>query len=81
MGLVLYFNNVKFNNETIRKTASDLIDVAQSVGGTYYLPYQLFYSREQLQRSYPEINDFFAAKKKYDSIGLFTNRFYEKYGM
>jgi len=83
LGLVLYFN-VKFNekdNETIRKTTSDLIDVAQSVGGTYYLPYQLFYSREQLQRSYPEIDDFFAGKKKYDSIGLFTNRFYEKYGM
>ncbi|HTC93986.1 MAG TPA: FAD-binding oxidoreductase [Terriglobales bacterium] len=83
LGLVLYFN-VKFNdkdNEAIRKTTSDLIDVAQSVGGTYYLPYQLFYSREQLQESYPEINDFFAAKKRYDSIGLFTNKFYEKYGM
>lgn len=83
LGFVLYFN-VKFNDEdceTIRKTTSELIDVAQSVGGTYYLPYQLFYSRQQLQRSYPEINDFFSAKKKYDSIGLFTNRFYEKYGM
>jgi FAD/FMN-containing dehydrogenase len=81
-GFVLYFN-VKFNdkdNEILKRTTSDLIDVAQSAGGTYYLPYQLFYSREQLQKSYPEIDQFFATKKKYDPIGLFTNKFYEKYG-
>lgn len=80
-GFVLYFN-VKFNtedNDILKKTTSDLIDVAQAAGGTYYLPYQLFYTREQLQRSYPEIDDFFAAKKKYDPIGLFSNKWYEKY--
>ena len=80
---VLYFN-VEFNekdNERLKKTTSDLIDVAQKTDGTYYLPYQLFYTREQLQKSYPEINDFFATKKKYDPVGLFTNKFYEKYGM
>ena len=82
-GFVLYFN-VKFNdkdNEILRKTTVDLIDVAQKSGGTYYLPYQLFYSKEQLRKSYPEIDSFFAAKKKYDPISLFSNKFYEKYGM
>jgi FAD/FMN-containing dehydrogenase len=82
-GFVLYFN-VKFNdkdNRILEKTTADLIDVAQNSGGTYYLPYQLFYSKEQLRKSYPEIDDFFAAKKKYDPIGLFSNKFYEKYGM
>jgi FAD/FMN-containing dehydrogenase len=81
-GFVLYFN-VKFNdrdNETLKKTTSDLIDVAHRSGGTYYLPYQLFYTKEQLRNCYPEIDDFFAAKKKYDPIGLFSNKFYEKYG-
>jgi FAD/FMN-containing dehydrogenase len=80
---VLYFN-VKFNtrdNEILRKTTGDLIDVAHRASGTYYLPYQLLYSREQLRKSYPEIDDFFAAKKKYDPSGLFSNKFYEKYGM
>jgi FAD/FMN-containing dehydrogenase len=78
---VLYFN-VKFNDrdrEILQKTTGDLIDVAQRAGGTYYLPYQLFYSREQLQKCYPEIDAFFAAKKKYDRSGLFSNKFYEKY--
>jgi FAD/FMN-containing dehydrogenase len=80
---VLYFN-VKFNqkdNEILRKTTIDLIDVAEQAGGTYYLPYQLFYSKQQLQGAYPEIDQFFAAKKQYDPIGLFTNKLYEKYGM
>jgi FAD/FMN-containing dehydrogenase len=80
---VLYFN-VGFNqrdNEVLKKTTSDLIDVAHRAGGTYYLPYQLFYTREQLKNCYPEIDDFFAAKRKSDPIGLFSNKFYEKYGM
>jgi FAD/FMN-containing dehydrogenase len=79
---VLYFN-VKFNwkdNEILEKTTSDLIDAVENAGGTYYLPYQLFYSPEQLRKSYSEIDDFFAAKRKFDPIRLFTNKFYEKYG-
>jgi len=82
-GFVLYFN-VKFNdkdNEILRKTTVDLIDVAQKTDGTFYLPYQLYYSQEQLRKSYPEIDSFFAAKKQYDPIGLFSNKFYEKYGI
>ena len=82
-GFVLYFN-VQFNdrdNEILEKTTSDLIDVAHKCDGTHYLPYQLFYSREQLTKSYPGIDDFFAAKKKFDPTGLFTNRFYEKYSV
>ena len=81
-GFVLYFN-VKFNdrdNQILQKTTQDLIDIAQLSGGTFYLPYQLYYSKVQLQKCYPEIDDFFAAKKKYDPIGLFSNKFYEKYG-
>jgi len=81
-GFVLYFN-VRFNekdNEILRKTTVDLIDAAEKAGGTYYLPYQLFYSKDELRRAYPGVDDFFAAKKKFDPIGLFSNKFYEKYG-
>src|SRR5262249_34671847 len=82
-GFVLYFN-VRFNdseNEILKKTTADLIDAAAQSGGTYYLPYQLFYTREQLLTDYPEANDFFAMKKKYDPMELFSNKFYQKYGM
>jgi FAD/FMN-containing dehydrogenase len=81
-GFVLYFN-VGFDdedNEILKKTTTDLIDAAEQSGGTYYLPYQLFYSKQQLERSYPGIQEFFAAKRTYDPIELFSNKFYEKYG-
>ena len=81
-GFVLYFN-VGFNdadNRILEKTTTDLIDVSRGCGGTFYLPYQLFYSPVQLRSAYPEVDDFFATKKKYDPIGLFSNTWYEKYG-
>jgi FAD/FMN-containing dehydrogenase len=82
-GFVLYFN-VKFNdreNSVLKKTTSDLIDEAHRAGGTYYLPYQLFYTKDQLKNCYPEIDSFFTAKRQYDPIDLFSNKFYENYGM
>jgi len=79
---VLYFNQKLNDKESkiLQKTTTDLIDLATSVGGTYYLPYQLYYSQEQLHEAYPEIDTFFATKKKYDPTLLLTNKFYEKYG-
>lgn len=79
---VLYFNQ-KLNHgdsEKLRKATVELIDLAIANGGTFYLPYQLHYSPEQLRAAYPEIDDFFRLKRKYDPIGLLTNTFYEKYG-
>ncbi len=78
---VLYFNQ-KLNEEEskiLQKTTTDLIDVAENLGGTFYLPYQLYYSEKQLHTAYPEIDGVFAMKMKYDPIELFSNKFYEKY--
>ena len=79
---VLYFNQ-RFNEREgriLQKTTTDLIDMTLGLDGTYYLPYQLFYSGEQLRRAYPNFDRFLEVKKTYDPIGLFTNKFYEKYG-
>jgi len=79
---VLYFNQ-KLNEEDskqLERATSELIDLAISLNGTFYLPYQLYYSVEQLRAAYPEIDDFFALKKKYDPEERFSNAFYEKYG-
>ena len=78
---VLYFNQ-KLNVEqsrSLQKTTVDLVDLAISLNGTFYLPYQLYYSSEQLRRAYPEVDRFFAAKKQYDPEILFSSKFYEKY--
>jgi hypothetical protein len=61
------------------RLTSDLIDLTQAQGGRFFLPYQLHYSPEQLGRSYPEIRDFFAEKRKWDPEGRFSNSWYERY--
>jgi FAD/FMN-containing dehydrogenase len=79
---VLYFNQ-KFNekqSKILQKTTTELIDIATNLGGAYYLPYQLYYSQDQLKKAYPQIDTFFATKKKYDPLALFSNKWYEKYG-
>ena len=79
---VLYFNQ-KLNEQDSKKLEGatvELIDLATSLNGTYYLPYQLYYSPEQLRAAYPEVDAFFTLKKKYDPEERFSNAFYEKYG-
>jgi FAD/FMN-containing dehydrogenase len=78
---VLYFNQElnQRQSQIVRQTTIDLVDLAVGLQGTFYLPYQLYYSSEQLHRAYPEIDAFFAEKKKYDPDGLFSSKFYEKY--
>jgi FAD/FMN-containing dehydrogenase len=79
--LVLYINQ-KTNsqgNEKMRVVTGEIIDLTTQVGGRFFLPYQLHYSKEQLEQAYPEIGDFFAAKRAYDPDLLLTNTFYEKY--
>jgi FAD/FMN-containing dehydrogenase len=80
--IVLYINQptTPAGNEKMSTVTRELIDLTATVNGRFFLPYQLHYTPEQLQRSYPMIGDFFAAKRSYDPGGLFTNTFYEKYG-
>ena len=79
--VVLYLNQ-KTDAEGSRKMAaltSALIDLSKAHGGRFFLPYQLHYTPAQLEASYPEIGDFFAAKRRFDPEGRFSNRWYEKY--
>ena len=58
----------------------DLIDAALDLGGRYYLPYRLHATPEQFRRAYPQADEFFALKRKYDPHEVFQNQFYLKYG-
>src|ERR1700712_619124 len=79
--LVLYINQTTDDegNRRMKKATEELIELTIAHRGRFFLPYQLYYSRDQLQRSYPQISDFFAAKRKYDPGEVFTNTFYQKY--
>lgn len=79
--VVLYINQktTPEGNTKMQKVTSELIDLTHSVGGRFFLPYQLYYTKEQLAASYPEIDSFFAEKKKLDPTEIFTNTWYKKY--
>ena len=79
--VVLYLNQptTAEGNARMRRLTSDLIDLTTAHGGRFFLPYQLHYSPEQLQRSYPEIARFFAAKEQWDPDGVFSNTWFARY--
>lgn len=79
--IVLYINQTtdEKGNKQMQKVTQELIDLTTEHGGRFFLPYQLHYTADQLERSYSEIRSFFAAKKKYDPKGKLTSTFYEKY--
>ena len=66
-------------NARMARLTSELIDLTARHGGRFFLPYQLHYTPEQLHQAYPQIDAFFAAKRRYDPQGLLTNTFYERF--
>jgi len=49
--------------------------------GTFYLPYQLNFTKEQLLAAFPSTEQFFEEKRKWDPEGLLSNAFMEKFGV
>lgn len=79
--VVLYFSQSTSSegNADMGQLTRQLIDSAETLGGSFYLPYQLHYTKEQLRAAYPELDVFLEQKMKYDPSGVFSNRLYEKY--
>ncbi|MQB01426.1 MAG: FAD-binding protein [Actinobacteria bacterium] len=79
--VVLYFSQRTGaeGNADMGRLTRQLIDFAGSLGGTFYLPYQLHYTKQQIRAAYPELDVFLELKAKYDPSGVFSNRLYEKY--
>ena len=80
-GFVMLFNQPRDSSgETnMRLLTQRLIDTVIALHGTYYLPYRLHATKEQMYEAYPQSNQFFILKKKYDPEEIFQNRFYEAY--
>jgi hypothetical protein len=66
-------------NDAMARVTSELIDLSSRLGGRFFLPYQLHYSAAQLLRAYPEVREFFDAKRDIDPDDLFTSTFHRKY--
>jgi FAD/FMN-containing dehydrogenase len=63
----------------VARWTRDLIDAAEASGGRYYLPYQPVATRAQFTRGYPRSAALFAAKRRVDPSGKFTNVLWDSY--
>ncbi|WP_228703820.1 FAD-binding oxidoreductase [Acinetobacter larvae] len=80
-GLVFLFNQRKNvqQEQQMKVLSNQLLDVALQHHGTFYLPYRLHISPEKMRRAYPQAQQFFALKKKYDPNEIFSNQLYNYY--
>jgi FAD/FMN-containing dehydrogenase len=54
-----------------------LIDCAADLGGSYYLTYHRWATRQQIECCHPRLREFLERKREYDSKALFTSDWYE----
>lgn len=79
--VVLYLSQ-RVDAESDRDMAAltrTLVASALARGGTFYLPYQQHYSREQVAQAYPGLDAFFALKREVDPDGRFRNSLYDRF--
>lgn len=80
-GFVMLYNQPRTaeGEQEMEKLTRRLINEAIQLRGTYYLPYRLHATKEQMRAAYPMADSFFLLKKKYDPNELFQNQFYKTY--
>ena len=80
-GLVFLFNQQKnpAQEQEMQRLTNQLFEVAIQNKGTFYLPYRLHISRENMRLAYPQADHFFQLKQKYDPSEIFNNQFYLHY--
>jgi FAD/FMN-containing dehydrogenase len=61
------------------RTTEALIDRVTAIGGAFYLPYRLHARRDQVEKAYPNVASFVAAKRRYDPNLLFRNAMWDAY--
>jgi FAD/FMN-containing dehydrogenase len=54
----------------------ELIDLAIRHGGSYYLTYHRWARRDQVERCYPQMREFLAAKRQHDPGEIFQSEWY-----
>ncbi len=65
--------------DAVAKWTRDMIDEVISVGGTYYLPYQILATDDQIHRAYPNLTEYFQIKNAVDPNNKFTNKLWDTY--
>lgn len=62
-----------------REICRELERFATKRGGSFYLTYNRFAARSELDSAYPQFSDFLTLKEKYDPSGVFQSEWYRHY--
>ncbi len=65
------------DEKKMKDFTQSVINDVLALGGTFYLPYRLHYTADQLVAAYPEIKAWIALKKKYDPDLIFESQFFD----
>jgi FAD/FMN-containing dehydrogenase len=65
--------------EQMSKFTQQIMENLNQINGKLYLAYKGYYTKKQLYRMYPNLNQLFALKRKYDPQALFYNQWYEEF--
>ena len=82
LAFVMFFSQPRTaaGDSEMQGMTRELINAVLDAGGRYYLPYRLHATPSQFRRAYPQADEFFRLKRRYDPQELFQNEFYKKYG-
>jgi FAD/FMN-containing dehydrogenase len=77
---VIYYRQGRTPQEiaTVRDWSLEMIDASTALGGSYYLPYQIFESPEQFHAAFPRDTEYFALKARVDPENRFRNRLWQQ---
>ena len=80
-GVVLFFTQSLNETEVLKTKAwvQSVVDRLTKIGGTFYLPYVHFATREQFRKCYPVWQDINEKKHEYDPENRFVNGWYQDY--
>jgi FAD/FMN-containing dehydrogenase len=79
---VIFNLHTQHDAAALRKTQADfrrLIDRGLAHGGSYFLTYHSWASRQQVLAAYPELPGFLDRKREYDPQGRFQSEWYRHY--
>lgn len=74
----LHINHDQVSLLRAKQSFRTLIDIAISMGGSYYLTYHRYATRNQLLHAYPQFKEFIARKKHYDPNGRFRSNWFNQ---
>jgi FAD/FMN-containing dehydrogenase len=79
---VIFSPHTSGDTQALRKTGEvcrQLIRAANKRGGSFYLTYNRFATRDELASAYPQFQDFLNLKKQYDPRETFQSEWYRYY--